>query len=129
MIQFEHTGLKLCDGMTRREWLRLGSLAAAGLSLPQFFAAQARAANDTAPRLKPTAKACIQMFLWGGPGAQETWDLKPEAPRETRGEFNPIDTRVPGVEICEHMPLLAERADKYAVVRSLTHTGVNHGTS
>jgi len=129
MIQFEHTGLKLCDGMTRREWLSLGSLAAAGITLPQFYEAQARGANDAAPRLKPTAKACIQLFLWGGPGAQETWDLKPDAPEGTRGEFKPIDTSLPGFQICEHLPLMAQRAHKYTTVRSLTHTGVNHGTS
>src|SRR5579872_782800 len=129
MIQFEHAGHKLCDGFPRREWLRLGSLAVAGLSLPQLLAAQARAGTDAAHRPKATAKACIQMFLWGGPGAQETWDLKPKAPDGTRGDFKPIDTSVPGFQICEHLPLLAERAHKYTIVRSLTHTGVNHGTS
>jgi hypothetical protein len=129
MIQFEHNGLKLCDGMTRREWLRLGSLAATGLSLPQFYAAQARAANDEAPRQKATAKACIQLFLWGGPGQQETWDLKPQAPAGTRGAFAPIDTSVPGFQICEHLPLMAQRAHRYTIIRSLTHTGINHGTS
>lgn len=129
MIQFEHDGLKLCDGVTRRNWLRLGALATAGLSLPQFYEAQARAANGDASRHKATAKACIQIFLWGGPGQQETWDLKPEAPAGTRGEFTPIDTSVPGFRICEHLPLMAQRAHQYTIVRSLTHTGINHGTS
>src|SRR5204863_6675521 len=117
------------DGMKRREWLRIGSLAAAGLSLPQFYAAQARGTNDNAPRRQATAKACIQMFLWGGPGQQETWDPKPEAPSGTRGAFTPIDTSVPGFQICEHLPLMAQRAHQYAIIRSLTHTGINHGTS
>ncbi len=129
MIHFEHTGQKLCDGVTRREWLRLGALVAGGLTLPQFLAAKARAADNPASKSKTKARACIQMFLWGGPGAQETWDLKPEAPEGTRGDFKPIDTSVPGFQICEHLPLMARRAHKYATVRSLTHTGVNHGTS
>lgn len=133
MIRFEHSGVRLCDGLSRREWLRLGSLGAVGLSLPQFLAAQAHSAESGVPagpgKIKAKAKACIQMFLWGGPGAQETWDLKPEAPAETRGDFKPIDTSVSGFQICEHLPQLAQRADKYAIVRSLTHTGVNHGTS
>jgi hypothetical protein len=69
------------------------------------------------------------LFLWGGPGAQETWDLKPHAPDGTRGEFRPIATSVPGFEVCEHLPQLAQRAHRYTIVRSLTHEGVNHGTS
>src|SRR4029077_8165718 len=125
MIEFEHDGLKLCDGISRGAWLRLGSLAL-GFTLPQYYTARAHAANDDAPPLKPTAKACIQMFLWGGPGAQETWDLKPEAPQETRGDFKPIETSLPGFQICEHLPLLAQRAHQFTTVRSLTHTGVNH---
>lgn len=71
----------------------------------------------------------MQLFLWGGPGAQETWDPKPEAPPENRGEFRPIATAVPGFQISEHLPQLAARADRYTIIRSQTHTGVNHGTS
>jgi hypothetical protein len=67
--------------------------------------------------------------MWGGPSQHETFDLKPHAPEGVRGEFRPIATNVPGIRICEHLPLLARRADRYAIVRSLTHTGVNHGTS
>jgi hypothetical protein len=64
--------------------------------------------------------------MWGGPAHQDTWDLKPNAPAEIRGEFKAIATRVPGVQICEHLPLLAQRADKLAIVRSLSHTNVDH---
>jgi hypothetical protein len=75
---------------------------------------------------RPRAKACIFLFMWGGPAHQDTWDMKPNAPREYRGEFQPIDTNVPGFQICEHMPLLSQRADKLAVIRSMTHDDVDH---
>ena len=67
--------------------------------------------------------------MWGGPAHQDTWDLKPHAPAEVRGEFLPIATSVPGIEICEHFPLLARRTDKLAIVRSMTHEDVNHTTA
>jgi hypothetical protein len=124
MLNIRGCGARLCDGMTRRELLRVGSLSLAGLSLPQLLQARAVAA---APPAK--AKSIIQLFMWGGPSQHETFDLKPKAPDGIRGEFRPIDTNVPGVRICEHLPLLARRADRYALVRSVTHTGVNHGTS
>jgi hypothetical protein len=123
--------LRLCDGLTRREWLTAGTLGPLGLSLPALLAGRARAAADSdgASQLKSRAKSCVQFFLWGGPGAQETWDIKPDAPDGTRGDFHAIDTAVPGTRICEHLPRLAARADRYTIVRSLSHTGVNHGTS
>lgn len=126
MIQFEHRGTRLCDGLSRRAWLRLGSLGTLGLAWPQGMDRTATAA-ETAPRA--TAKACVQMFLWGGPGAQETWDLKPDMPAAIRGDFRPIATTLPGVHYCEHLPLMAQRAHQYTIIRSQTHTGVNHGTS
>jgi hypothetical protein len=67
--------------------------------------------------------------MWGGPAHQDTWDLKPNAPAEIRGEFTPIATSVPGIEICEHFPLLARRTDKLAIIRSMTHADVNHTTA
>src|SRR5262249_45283082 len=75
------------------------------------------------------ARSCIQLFMWGGPSQHETFDLKPNAPAGIRGQFRPIATNVPGIRICEHLPLLARMADRYAILRSVTHTGVNHGTS
>jgi hypothetical protein len=74
-------------------------------------------------------KSCIQLFMWGGPSQHETFDLKPNAPEGIRGQFKPIATNVPGTRICEHLPRLARLADRYAILRSVTHMGVNHGTS
>jgi hypothetical protein len=127
MIHLERHGTRLCDGLTRRRWLSAGTLGALGFTLADWFQARVLAGGQVART--PQARACIQIFLWGGPGAQETWDLKPDAPEGCRGEFRPIATSVAGTQICEHLPLLAQRADQYAIVRSLTHTGVNHGTS
>jgi len=124
MLRLCNSGVRLCDGMSRREFLRVGGLSLAGLSLPALF--QARAAADS-PKVR--ARSCIQLFMWGGPSQLETFDLKPNAPDGIRGDFKPIDTNVPGIRICEHLPLLAQMADRYAILRSVTHTGVNHGTS
>jgi hypothetical protein len=110
--------------MGRREFLRAGSLPLFGLGLPRLLAAREAAAKPAG-----RAKACILLFMWGGPAHQDTWDLKPDAPAEYRGEFKPIATRVPGLRVCEHLPQLARRADRLAVVRSLTHGDVNHTTA
>lgn len=113
---------------SRRELLRLGGLGLLGLSLPEMLARQrwATASEARSGESFGRAKACILLFMWGGPAHQDTWDLKPEAPAEIRGEFRPISTNVPGIEICEHFPLLSQRADKLAIVRSMTHGDVNH---
>src|SRR5438552_2305724 len=108
--------------MGRREFLRAGSLGLLGLGLPQLL--QARRAFDPASR--PRAKACILLFMWGGPAQQDTWDPKPDAPAEYRGEFKPIATNLPGLRVCEHLPRLACRADKLAILRSMTHSEVDH---
>lgn len=121
----------------RREVLRLGSLGLLGLSWGELQAARAKAAERPAAQDdRPTAqgsfgraKSCILLFMWGGPAHQDTWDLKPEAPAEIRGEFRPIDTNVPGLRICEHLPELAKRCDKLAIIRSMTHTNVDHTLS
>ena len=109
---------RYCDGISRRSMLRLGAmgiggLALGGLSLPELLRAEAAAGVTS------SNKSIINIHLGGGPSHQDMFDLKPDAPREFRGEFNPIATNVPGIEICEHMPLLAKMADKYAVIRSL----------
>ena len=122
MLRLHGSGSRLCDGVSRREFLRAGGLGLAGLTLPSLLSARAAGA-------RPKAKSVIQLFMWGGPSQHETFDLKPNAPDGIRGDFRPVATNVPGVRVCEHLPLLARRADRYAVVRSLTHTGVNHGTS
>jgi uncharacterized protein (DUF1501 family) len=109
--------------MSRREVLRAGAASLFGLTLPKLL--QARAAEARPGR----AKACIVLFMWGGPAQQDTWDLKPEAPAEYRGEFKPIATNLPGVHICEHLPQLARRMDRLALIRSLTHDDVDHTTA
>jgi Protein of unknown function (DUF1501) len=111
--------------VNRREFLRAGALSLFGLGLPQLLQARTRP-----PRALPgRAKACILLFMWGGPAQQDTWDMKPDAPEVYRGEFRPIATTVPGLQICEHLPRLAQRAHQLALIRSMTHDDVNHVTA
>jgi hypothetical protein len=124
MLHLAGSATKLCDGLTRREWLRVGALGLGGLTLPGLLQGRTAAATRG-----PRVKSVLQLFMWGGPSQHETFDLKPNAPDGIRGVFAPIATRVPGTRICEHLPRLAALADRYAIVRSVTHTGVNHGTS
>jgi hypothetical protein len=117
MIQFETTrGVEFCDGLTRRDFLRVGALSAGAVGLSLADLAQLQAGPGRSHNL-----SCIVLFLVGGPGQLDTWDLKPNAPSEIRGPFRPIRTNVPGVEICEHFPLMATMADRYAIVRSVHH--------
>src|SRR5262249_39214641 len=75
------------------------------------------------------AKSCIYLFLWGGPPQQDMWDMKPDAPQGIRSQFQPMRTVVPGIDICDQMPLLAQQMDKVAIVRSVTHQSNNHEPS
>lgn len=102
--------------------LKIGALGA-GLTLAQYLRLQAA----VAPEKRAQKRSAIFIFMEGAPSHQDTFDLKPNAPADVRGEFNPIATNSPGVEICEHMPLLARRADKFAVVRGITHNVADHG--
>jgi len=111
--------------MTRRELLRAGALGLFGLSFADVLRGRASGAVQ-ASRGFGRAKRCILLFMWGGPAHQDTWDLKPEAPAEVRGEFREIPTNVPGIRICEHFPLLARRMDKLCLVRSMTHDNGDH---
>src|SRR5204863_6435155 len=104
---------RLCDKASRRDFLKIGGLALGGLSLPQILRAEAEAG------ISRSHKAIIMVFLSGGPPHQDMVDLKPDAPAEIRGEFNPIRTRVPGIDVCEHLPLLAQRTDRLAIIRSV----------
>jgi len=110
-----------CAGPTRRDFLQVGALSALGLTLPGLLEAQPLKAPGFG-----TAKRCILLFMSGGPPQNDTFDLKPDAPPEVRGEFRPIKTNVPGTEISEMFPLLARQADKYAIVRSVTHDSNIH---
>ena len=119
MLSFEgNKGARFCDGLTRRDFLRVGTLSggALGLSLPDLF--QARAAGSEG---RSGERNCILLFLVGGPSQLDTWDMKPGAPDTIRGPFRPIRTNVAGVQICEHFPRMAQMADRYAIVRSVHH--------
>jgi len=109
--------------MNRRELLRAGALGWAGLSLPQMLRAEESAAAAGA---KKRAKSCILFFLEGGPAHQDLWDMKPQAPAEVRGEFESIATTVPGVQVCEHLPLLAQQMHHVAQLRAVHHKIVDH---
>lgn len=111
-----------CDGSTRRDFLRVGAAGFAGLTLSNYL----RAAEVGAVRPNARAKAAIFINLPGGPSHMDTFDLKPNSSDEYRGEFNPIQTKVEGIEICEHLPKLASVADKFCLLRGVTHTLAAH---
>jgi len=118
--------------LDRRGVLRAGGLSLLGLTLPDLLAGRALGdaarvtAGDALGKSFGRAKACILLFMWGGPAQQDTWDLKPGAPAEVRGPFSQIATRTNDLFICEHFPLLAQRTDKLAIIRSMTHNNVDH---
>jgi Protein of unknown function (DUF1501) len=109
-----------CDGVTRRDFLKIGGLALGGLSLPQLLAAEAQAG------IARSHKSVIMVFLAGGPPHMDMFDMKPDAPAGIRGEYQPIATNVPGLDICEYMPRLARMMDKFTVIRSLVGAGGDH---
>jgi hypothetical protein len=115
--------------MTRRELLRAGALGLFGLSFADVLRGRAGAQIAASGKSFGRAKRCILLFMWGGPAHQDTWDLKPDAPSEVRGEFQEIATNVPGIRISEHFPQLAKRADKLCRVRSMTHDNADHTTA
>jgi hypothetical protein len=112
------------DALTRREVLRAGAIGLGGLTLPNLLRLHAAAAATS--RKPGKARSVILLFLSGGPSQLDMWDLKPDAPEEVRGTFRPIDTNVSGIRICEHLPKMARLADKYILVRSMSHTDSNH---
>ena len=122
MLQFDLPGSRMCDGVTRRGFLRVGALAFGGLSLAHWAQQRAHGADGARPQ-----KAVIQVWLAGGPSHLDMYDLKPSAPLEYRGEFRPIPTNVSGIDIGEHLPKQARVMDKMSIVRSATHTQAGHG--
>jgi hypothetical protein len=112
---------RACGGLPRRELLQIGGAGLLGLSLPKVWAAEA--ALDAPPA---RAKSVLFVFLYGGPSQLETFDMKPDAASNIRGPFRPIAARTPDLRICEHLPLLAERSDKYCVVRTVNHAQNDH---
>ena len=111
---------RFCDGVSRRNFLKIGALGLGGLALPELLQAESQMG------IRHSHKAVIMIFLPGGPSHQDMFDLKMDAPKEVRGEFKPIKTNVPGIEICEHLPLLAKLADKYTIIRSMIGAEDNH---
>lgn len=113
MLTLRGSRLPMCDGVSRRSFLQIGGLALGGAALPGLLQAEQRAG------INGHGKGVIMVFLPGGPPHQDMWDLKPDAPSEVRGEFQPIQTKVPGIQICEHFPRLASMADRMTFVRSI----------
>src|SRR3954470_14008657 len=114
-----------CDGVSRRELLRVGGAGLLGLSLSNILALEAR--GQAAPKGKKnagfgTAKNFIFIFLQGGPSHIDIWDPKPDAPDNIRGQFKPIPTKIPGTQVSETMPLLAQQLDKATLIRSVSYT-------
>lgn len=131
MLELLGSTIRTCDNtprraaVSRRNFLRIGSLGVGGLALPNLLRSEAIAkdAGSSAPR----RKSVILIWQAGGPSHLDMYDLKPTAPAEYRGEFKPIPTNVPGIEISEHLPLQARIFDKFSVVRSAFHTNAGHG--
>jgi hypothetical protein len=117
----KHAGC--CDGITRRDVLRIGAFGLGTLALPDLLRMEAMAGQAAAH----SSKALINIYLGGGPPQMDMFDLKPDAPAGIRGEFRPIKTNVSGMEICELMPRMAEVADKYTIIRSVVGTIEKHG--
>ncbi|RLT10663.1 MAG: DUF1501 domain-containing protein, partial [Planctomycetota bacterium] len=130
MIQFHFPGtsdFNPAPGMNRRSLLHIGSLSYFGLGLDQLIAQTSLQPPNPMAFPFGRAKSCILIFLFGGPSQIDLFDMKPDAPLEFRGEFKPIDTNVPGIQICEHLPLLSRRMDKFQILRSMHHEHPRHG--
>ena len=117
MFSLGHQLARTCGGVDRRNFLRVGGLASFGLSLPQLLQAEA---SQLAVARKDVN--CILLWMGGGPSNIDTFDMKPDAPAEYRGEFRPIDSNLPGLSVCEHLPLMAKMMDEVCLLRSVSHT-------
>ncbi|HVX63462.1 MAG TPA: DUF1501 domain-containing protein [Pirellulales bacterium] len=111
---------RFCDGLSRRNFLKIGGLGFGGLSLPQLLSLESQAGTGA------SRKSLIMIYLVGGPPHQDLFDLKPNAPREIAGPYQPIATSVPGIEISEHLPRLAKRMDRFAPIRSIVDAQADH---
>ena len=120
MLSIPGHARQFCDGVSRRNFLRIGALGMGGLTLPQLLKAEA------ASGLSSGRKAVIMIYLPGGPPHQDTFDLKLDAPSEIRGEFKAIPTNVPGTQICEYLPRMARMADQYTIIRSISDAVDDH---
>lgn len=129
MIPILGSNKKLCDGLSRRDLLQLGGLGAFGLGLADFNRLQAVQTEGERSPAFGKAKSCILVFLFGSPPQHETFDPKPLAPVEVQGEMKAISTNVPGLDICERLPLMAGVMDRMTIVRSMTHPYPVHGVA
>ena len=112
-------GSSFCDRQSRRNFLRIGSLGGAGLTLPGLLRAEAASGGRS-------SKSVIMIYLVGGPPHQDMFDLKPNAPKEIAGPWRPIATTVPGMEICEAFPMLASMAERFVTIRSVVGSQAGH---
>ena len=130
MLRILGSATRLCDGLTRREMLRAGGLGCLGLGLADYLRlTEAQAARPHVAKSFGKAKAVILLFLYGSPSQLETFDMKPDAPEEIRGEFKPIRSSLPGLDVCELLPNAAKIMDRVCVVRSMTHPYPLHGVA
>src|SRR4051794_21249557 len=129
MLDFRTGSAPDCSAASRRTFLRVGGLAAFGLTLPTYL--KARAGADSRDSRAPLAKAkrCILLWMQGGPSHHDTFDPKPDAPAEVRGEFGTVATTLPGVRFAEHLPMLARCTDKYSIIRGHDPKNGSHGVA
>lgn len=125
MLEIHGTGRRYCDGLARRDFLKVGALGVGGLTLPGLLRARAAAAG-VAPHGVRQAKAVLLLWMGGGPSHFETFDPKPDAPEAYRGPSRAISTNVPGIRIHEWLPRMAKLADRYTIIRSLSHGENGH---
>ena len=119
---------RFCDGIQRRDFLQFGAAGAFGMGVSLSQVLQSQASDRSQGRTSKDV-SLIVVFLQGGLSTIDTWDMKPEAPVEFRGEFSPISSSVPGIQICEHLPRIAKIQDKFSLVRSFGHGDSNHGSA
>lgn len=123
MLTIHGRRMPFCDGLNRREFLKIGGLAMGGLTLTDLLAAEARAG------VKSSNKAVIMVYLPGGPPHIDLVDMKPDAPAEIRGPYKPMETKVSGIQITEHMPQIAKMMDKFVLIRSLVGARDEHASN
>lgn len=126
MLSYLRDGLRERERLSRRSLLQIGGLSALGLTSTQLAKLRATQTNDPGTKRR-RQNACVFLFLFGGPSQIDLWDMKPAASAEIRGEFQPVATKVPGIQICEHLPRLAQQMDKVCLLRSMQHKMNVHG--